>query len=129
MDSRRRSLLRAGALLPASAALAALAAPTAARYAVPMDIPAPSTTPDVLARDESYWAAVASHFDITDEVNHLENGYWGAMGKQTLASYQRHTAEVNRGNAWYGRHAFPAQYLAVHRQVADMLGVAPTRSR
>lgn len=123
MDSRRRSLLRAGALLPASAALAALAAPAGARYAVPMDIPAPFTTPDVLARDESYWATVASHFDITDEVNHLENGYWGAMGKETLARYQRHTAEVNRGNAWYGRHAFPAQYMAVHRQVADMLGV------
>ncbi|KAG1592130.1 hypothetical protein G6F46_014535 [Rhizopus delemar] len=45
------------------------------------------------------------------------------MGRETLASYQRHTAEVNRGNAWYGRREFPAQYMAVQRQVAELLGV------
>lgn len=122
MDRTRRSLLRAGTLLPA-VALSSLPATAAARYAASMQIPISSAAPDVLARDESYWAAVASHFDITDEVNHLENGYWGAMGRETLASYQRHTAEVNRGNAWYGRHAFPAQYMAVQRQVAELLGV------
>lgn len=123
MDARRRSLLRAGALLPAAAALPSLPASATARYASPMEIPATTVAPEVLARDENHWAAVASHFDITDEVNHLENGYWGAMGRETLASYQRHTAEVNRGNAWYGRRAFPAQYMAVQRQVAELLGV------
>jgi hypothetical protein len=123
MDRNRRVLLRAGALLPAAAALSSLPAMAAAGYAAPMQIPATTVAPDVLARDEGYWAAVASHFDITDEVNHLENGYWGAMGRETLASYQRHTAEVNRGNAWYGRHEFPAQYMAVQRQVAELLGV------
>ncbi|KAG1478463.1 hypothetical protein G6F54_013982 [Rhizopus delemar] len=66
-----------------------------------MEIPAKTVAPEELAHDETYWSAVASHFDITDEVNHLENGYWGAMGRETLASYQRHTAEVNRGNAWW----------------------------
>ncbi|MEF8764699.1 aminotransferase class V-fold PLP-dependent enzyme [Stenotrophomonas sp. A3_2] len=123
MDPARRSLLRAGTLLPAAAALSSLPATAAARYAAPMQIPATTVAPDVLARDENYWTAVASHFDITDEVNHLENGYWGAMGLETLASYQRHTAEVNRGNAWYGRREFPAQYMAVQRQVAELLGV------
>jgi len=123
MDPARRSLLRAGTLLPAAAALSSLPAKASARYAAPMQIPATTAAPDVLARDEGYWAAVASHFDITDEVNHLENGYWGAMGRETLASYQRHTAEVNRGNAWYGRREFPAQYMAVQRQVAELLGV------
>lgn len=123
MDACRRSLLRAGALLPAAAALSSLPAMAATRYAAPMEIPATTVAPDVLARDENYWAAVASQFDITDEVNHLENGYWGAMGLETLASYHRHTAEVNRGNAWYGRREFPAQYMAVQRQVAELLGV------
>ena len=123
MDPTRRFLLRAGSSLPAAAALSSLPAMAATRYAASMQIPATTVAPDVLARDENYWAAVASHFDITDEVNHLENGYWGAMGRETLASYQRHTAEVNRGNARYGRHAFPAQYMAVQRQVAGLLGV------
>ncbi|VUL68314.1 aminotransferase class V-fold PLP-dependent enzyme [Stenotrophomonas maltophilia] len=123
MDRTRRSLLRAGTLLPAAAALSSLPAMAATRYAAPMQIPATTEAPDVLARDEGYWASVASHFDITDDVNHLENGYWGAMGRETLVSYQRHTAEVNRGNAWYGRREFPVQYMAVQRQVAELLGV------
>ncbi|WMJ70861.1 aminotransferase class V-fold PLP-dependent enzyme [Stenotrophomonas sp. 24(2023)] len=122
MDRTRRSLLQAGALLPAGSAFGALAA-TAARQAPPRPIPVPTVAPEVLARDEVYWEAVASHFDITQDVNHLENGYWGAMGRETLAAYQRHTAEVNRGNAWYGRQAFPRQYLAVRQQVAQLLGV------
>lgn len=122
MDRTRRSLLQAGALLPAGSALGALAA-TAARQAPSRAIPASTLAPDALARDEAYWEAVASHFDITQEVNHLENGYWGAMGRETLAAYQRHTAEVNRGNAWYGRQAFPRQYVAVRQQVAQLLGV------
>ncbi|KAF1015226.1 MAG: Isopenicillin N epimerase [Stenotrophomonas maltophilia] len=122
MDRTRRSLLQAGALLPASTALGALAA-TAARRAAAQPIPVHTVAPEQLASDEAYWGAVACHFDITQEVNHLENGYWGAMGRETLAAYQRHTAEVNRGNAWYGRQAFPAQYMAARRQVAQMLGV------
>ncbi|WMR45409.1 hypothetical protein RDM62_18635, partial [Stenotrophomonas maltophilia] len=57
MDARRRSLLRAGALLPAAAALSSLLASAAARYASPMEIPSTTVAPDVLARDEGYWAA------------------------------------------------------------------------
>ena len=71
MDRNRRVLLRAGALLPAAAALSSLPAMAAAGYAASMQIPATTVAPDALARDEGYWAAVASHFDITDEVNHL----------------------------------------------------------
>ena len=70
MDPTRRFLLRAGSSLPAAAALSSLPAMAATRYAASMQIPATTVAPDVLARDENYWAAVASHFDITDEVNH-----------------------------------------------------------
>ena len=66
MDPARRSLLRAGTLLPAAAALSSLPAMAATRYAASMQIPATTAAPDVLARDENYWAAVASHFDFTD---------------------------------------------------------------
>ncbi|MCW8344217.1 aminotransferase, partial [Stenotrophomonas sp. SG1] len=52
MDRMRRSLLRAGTLLPA-AALSSLPDTAAARYAASMQIPISSAAPDVLARDES----------------------------------------------------------------------------
>ncbi|KAG1307441.1 hypothetical protein G6F63_016511 [Rhizopus arrhizus] len=68
MDRTRRSLLRAGTLLPAAAVLPSLPAQAAARYAGPMEIPAKTVAPEELAHDETYWSAVASHFDITDEL-------------------------------------------------------------
>ena len=47
MDRTRRSLLRAGTLLPAAAALSSLPAMAATRYAAPMQIPATTVAPDV----------------------------------------------------------------------------------
>ncbi len=62
MDPARRSLLRAGALLPAAAALSSLPAMAAAGYAAPMQIPATTVAPDVLARDEllAPWPATST---------------------------------------------------------------------
>lgn len=122
MQPSRRRLLLAGALLPASE-LATACLKTTAPVSLGT-LSAPARPPSVLATDESWWAEVARQFDITDEVNHLENGFWGAMGRSTLQAYQRHTAEVNRGNAWYGREAYPAAYRAAHADAARLLGVA-----
>lgn len=120
MELTRRRLLLASALLPASSLVAAATPRGAADIPA---LPAATAAPDVLARDEDWWAAVAGQFDITSEVNHLENGFWGAMGRSTLQAYQRHTAEVNKGNAWYGREAYPAAYVAARAETARMLGV------
>ncbi|MBN6149172.1 aminotransferase class V-fold PLP-dependent enzyme [Xanthomonas sp. AmX2] len=119
MDRNRRALLGAGLLLPATGLAVAA---RAADGAIPA-LPATTLPPEQLAGDEAYWSAVAGQYDITGEVNHLENGYWGAMGRQVLAAYQRHSAEVNRGNAWYGRVQYPPQYLAARATAAAMLGV------
>ncbi len=116
MQEGRRRLLLAGALLPASV----LAAGTEATVPV---LSSPPVPPQTLARDEAWWGQVARQFDITGEVNHLENGFWGAMGLSTLQAYQQHTREVNRGNAWYGREAFPRAYREVLARTATLLGV------
>lgn len=123
MQPSRRRLLLAGALLPASSLALAAASGSAAPSIPPL--PAAPASAQALAGDENWWVRVAQQFDITDEVNHLENGFWGAMGRSTLQAYQQHTATVNRGNAWYGRNAFPPAYKASHAAAARLLGVAP----
>lgn len=122
MQTTRRRLLLTGALLPASGLLAA--ADGGGDPPIPA-LPVAPLAPEALASDETWWADVARQFDITTAINHLENGYWGSMGRSTLLAYQRHTAEVNRGNAWYGRDAYPREFMAAHAQTARMLGVEP----
>lgn len=114
-DLRRRAWLRAGAVLP-------LAPAGAAAAALP-DLVPPALAPGALARDNAYWARVAAHYHVTDEVAMLDNGYWGSMARPVVAAYQRHVAEVNHGNAFYGRLRFPPEYEAARAAVAEALGV------
>lgn len=119
VDLNRRTLLRAGALLPLTPVGAMAATPPSFSIAPP-----PGLAAATLAGDQSYWSKVAALYDITDEVVPLENGYWGSMALPVLESYQRHVAKVNRGNAWYGRKDFPADYEAARSRAASALGVA-----
>ncbi|WP_409475611.1 aminotransferase class V-fold PLP-dependent enzyme [Stenotrophomonas sp. Y-13] len=119
MDGARRRLLRGAALMPLAAGAPAMA--TAAAPALPE--PPAGVSPAQLAGDETYWAAVAAQYDLGDEVVMLDNGYWGAMARPVLQAYAQATVEVNRGNAWFGRVAFPQRMRAVQRQLADFLGV------
>ncbi|TWI48470.1 selenocysteine lyase/cysteine desulfurase [Pseudoduganella flava] len=111
-------MLRTGALLPfvpsvAGAAVASLA-----------DVPAPpALAPAALAADNGWWSKVGALYDVTDEVAMLDNGYWGSMARPVVDAYARHVERVNSGNAYYGRLAFPDEYGAAHRAVAEALGV------
>jgi selenocysteine lyase/cysteine desulfurase len=85
--------------------------------------PAPALPPAELAADSGYWQAVAAQYDITDEVAMLDNAFWGSMARPVMAAYQRHVAEVNHGNAYYGRRQFPAEFEAARVRAAEALGV------
>lgn len=125
-DLRRRAWLRAGALLPlAPAAMAASAAAAAVPVLPPLPVlpSAPSLSPAELAADNGYWQAVAAQYDVTDEVAMLDNAYWGSMARPVVDAYQRHVAEVNRDNAYYGRLQFPAEFEAARAKAAEALGV------
>lgn len=77
-----------------------------------------------LARDESYWARIASLYDVTDQIVNLENGYWGIMARPVLAAYQAHTERVNRDNTAYARRRFGEDMRAIYERLAAFLGVA-----
>jgi len=103
-----------------------LAAPLAPAGAAPSSLPdlaPPALAPAALARDNAYWSRVAAHYDVTDEVAMLDNGYWGSMARPVTEAYQRHIAQVNHGNAYYGRLRFPPEYEAARGAVAQALGV------
>lgn len=119
-DLQRRTLLGAGALLPLAGARAAQPAPAAAAS---LDLTPPVLPPSVLAADSGYWKRVAAQYDITGEVAMLDNGYWGSMARPVTAAYQHYLEQVNRGNAYYGRLQFPAEYEAARAAVAQALGV------
>lgn len=128
VDARRRHLLCSGALLGtlplASGSAGAAGQPSPALQASPVMPVAPvGATPATLARDNAYWNAVAAQYDITDDVILLDNAYWGSMSKSVLADYQQQLAMVNRGNAWYGRVRFPAEFETARKRTADALGV------
>lgn len=111
-DLQRRAWLRAGAalsLVPGSAAA--------------LDLTPPALSPAALAGDTAYWDRVAAQYDVTHDVAMLDNGYWGSMARPVVEAYARHTAEVNRGNAYYGRLAFPPEYEAARAAAAGALGV------
>ena len=110
-------MLRAGALLPLAPA-GVLAAAPAPQFPV-----RPLLGPESLAADTGYWQSVADLYDVTDEVAMLDNGYWGSMARPVVEAYERHTLEVNRGNAYYGRVQFPAEYEAARTRAAQALGV------
>ena len=117
----RRAWLRAGALLlpPLSVAPAgALATNPAPQFPV-----RPLLGPESLAADTTYWQSVADLYDVTDEVAMLDNGYWGSMARPVVEAYERLTVDANRGNAYYGRVQFPAEYEAARTRAAQALGV------
>jgi isopenicillin-N epimerase len=113
----RRALLRAGALLSVAPA-GALASNPAPQFPV-----RPLLGAEALAADTDYWRSVADLYDITDEVAMLDNGYWGSMARPVVEAYERYTLQANRGNAYYGRVQFPAEYEAARSRAAQALGV------
>ncbi|MBU0555055.1 MAG: aminotransferase class V-fold PLP-dependent enzyme [Alphaproteobacteria bacterium] len=102
--------------------MALAAAPVAGRVnAAPAPVPATGAQPD----DEAYWAGIAAHYDVTDEVIPLENGNWGMMARPVLERYQAAVRHVNRENSYYARRGMGADLMAVRDRLAARMGFAP----
>lgn len=75
------------------------------------------------AKSETYWRAVASQYEVADDVVNLENGYWGIMAQPVLAEYQRLSAWINRENTNFARFHWGETNEKLHNTVASFLGV------
>jgi len=85
--------------------------------------PPTSTSPSVLAQDETFWSEVATHYDRTEGIVNLEHGFWGKMAHPVQDAYIDATRRVNAQNSFYARKQFDADEMESVRRVARVLGV------
>ncbi len=83
----------------------------------------PTPTLTSIATDESYWRKVARHYDTTDDIINLENGYWGIMAKPVLKDYLTHSKTINNRNTLFARSEWWQEFIGIHQHVADFLNV------
>lgn len=87
--------------------------------------PRPGGSPEEVARDEAYWAAIAAQYDVTDRTTNLEAGYFGMMPAPVLAAYHRHIDRVNRESSLFARTAYGPFARDARERTAAALGVDP----
>jgi isopenicillin-N epimerase len=75
--------------------------------------------------DEAYWNSVASHYNVSQDIVNLENGYYGAMTKDVMAAYQQNVDKLNFQNSFYLRNSYGADMEAARKKIAEVLGVLP----
>lgn len=123
--SRRTFLGTTGVAGLALATARCTPAPQAARPPEPRPLDRPTGSPAQVARDERYWARVASHYAVPSEYANLEAGYFGMMAGPVLAEYHRQIDRVNYRSSVFVRRGFNAEFAAVRDRVARYLGAEP----
>ena len=59
--------------------------------------------PNLLAEDESFWAAIRKGYNLKQDYINLENGYYNFVPKVLLDKYMEHIREVNLQGSYYMR--------------------------
>ena len=104
-----------------SAALLATAPLVRAQAPLP-SLDRPTGAPEVVARDEAYWARVAAYYPVSREFTNLEAGFWGVTPEPVKRVYATHLERVNRENSYYARREYPADLERVRSRVAAAVG-------
>ncbi len=78
-----------------------------------------------IAQNEAYWQAVAAHYEVSDEIINLENGYWGIMAKPVLNEYLAISERINQRNTLFARTEWWSEFIKIHQTVADFLQISP----
>ncbi len=74
-------------------------------------------------QDETYWAGVARHYEVSRDFLNLENAYYGIMAKPVSDDFKRNIDLLNRENSRYLRREFDdAGIEAIRVQLAQHLG-------
>ncbi len=79
-------------------------------------------SPELLAKDESFWAQVALNYDKARGIVNLEHGYWGKMSRQVQQVFIEKTEMVNTQLSVYGRKHFSNDLKNSAHKIAQALG-------
>lgn len=130
-ETKRRNFLKtltAGALyslinVKSGHASALPKAPESIPESSPEPIVVPNgVAPEMLARDESFWAKVAHYYDKSEAMINLEHGYWGKMSRPVQAAYLHNTKMVNTQLSVYARKNYNKDALHSANAAARALG-------
>ena len=127
MSITRRDVMRLSAASGLTLAGCATAAQTASPnqdHSTPLPTPPAGADAETLARDEAFWAQVASLYDVTDKVIQLENANWGMMALPVMDEFEKQIRMVNRESSYYQRREYWPDMQPIIAQTADMLGVS-----
>lgn len=79
-------------------------------------------SPTEVAEDEAFWNELRSHFTVTQEFIHLENGYYVLAANEVMDAFVGHVRDVNRISSRYMRTRQFDDKLEARRQVAALVG-------
>ncbi|MEU7004121.1 aminotransferase class V-fold PLP-dependent enzyme [Nonomuraea sp. NPDC046570] len=123
MLSRRRIVAGLGALtaaaLPGAGPLADAQSETPAEMLTVPD----GVAPEQVARDERFWAAVATQFRVSADFVNLENGYYGIMPEPVRLAYQRNVDHLNERSSHLLRTDYKPRADQIRQRLAALLGV------
>ncbi|KAB7733261.1 aminotransferase class V-fold PLP-dependent enzyme [Rudanella paleaurantiibacter] len=77
---------------------------------------------DTVAREEAFWESLRSHFTVTNDFIHLENGYYILAANEVMDALVSHARTVNRVSSYYMRTRQFDDKLAVRKQLAEVVG-------
>ena len=83
-------------------------------------------SPASLASDEAYWRSVAKHYDRTEGIVNLEQGYWAKMANPVKETYFQALEMVNTQTSLYARKDYNADMDRAVMAVANGLGAKST---
>ncbi|MEU8384221.1 aminotransferase class V-fold PLP-dependent enzyme [Streptosporangium sp. NPDC048865] len=108
-----------------AAAVSAVSSPAPLPQAAPGPPVVPAgRTPGELARDETFWAAVARQYRVSPDFVNLENGYYGIMPEPVRLAYHRNVDRLNELNSHLLRTSYADRATEVRKRVAAVLGAS-----
>ena len=79
-------------------------------------------SPELLAKNEAFWAKVAPFYDTAQGIVNLEHGYWGKMSRPVQEAFIEKTRMINTDLSYYARKHYADDQAVSARKVAKALG-------
>lgn len=74
------------------------------------------------AKDESFWNEIRSHFTVSNDFIHLENGYYILAANEVMDAFVNHVRAINPVSSYYMRTRQFDDKLESRKQLAELVG-------
>ncbi|MCY7358683.1 MAG: aminotransferase class V-fold PLP-dependent enzyme, partial [Rudanella sp.] len=74
-----------------------------------------------VAQDEVFWAELRSHFTVTSDFIHLENGYYVLAANEVMDAFVNHVRDINKVSSYYMRTRQFDDKLVARKQLSELV--------